>query len=145
MPTVEIPRTIQRSERHAQQIWKKAHASALKTYGDRGASARRVAYAALKHEYKKQGDHWVPKGWKGPSDPQAAQGFGDKPKATARGKVARNEPEARSKAKQARKEYAEDYRARKKKARVKKKPTTVKKSTTKKSTTTAKKKRAKRR
>lgn len=140
MPAVEIPRTIQRSERHAQQIWKKAHASALKTYGDRGASARRVAYAALKHEYKKQGDHWVPKGWKGPSDPQAAQGFGDKPKATARGKVARNEPEARSKAKQARKEYGEDYRARKKKSRVKKTPTTAKTRTS-----AAKKKRAKRR
>ena len=111
---VQIPHTIERSDRHAQQIWKKAHASALKTYGDRGGAARRVAYAALKHEYKKQGDHWVPKGWKGPSDPQAAQSYGERPKATARGKVARDEKEARTQAKQARKEYEEDYRSRKK-------------------------------
>lgn len=135
---VEIPQTLQRSDKHAQQIWKKAHASALKTYGDRGGAARRVAYAALKHEYKKQGDRWIPKGWKGPSDPQAAQGFGDKPKPTARGKVARTEAEARVKAKEARKEYEEDYRARKKKARATKKTATKRRAT-------AKKRQAKRR
>jgi cation transport regulator ChaB len=105
----EIPGTILRSEKHAQHIWKKAHDSATKTYGE-GGRARRVAYAALKHQYRKTGDKWVPKGWKGPSDPQAAQGAHDKPKPTAGGKVARTEREARRKRKQARAEYARAYR-----------------------------------
>lgn len=61
-----IPSTIRQSDKHAQHLWKKAHDSAVKTYGE-GGRAHRVAYAALKHEYKKQGDKWVPKGWKGPS------------------------------------------------------------------------------
>jgi len=113
-----IPSTIQRSEKHAQQLWKKAHDSAVKTYGE-GGRAHRVAYAALKHEYKKEGDKWVPKGWKGPSDPQAAQGAGDKPKPTAGGKIARTTKEARRKAKEARREYARDYRRRRKSAKRK--------------------------
>jgi cation transport regulator ChaB len=109
----EIPGTILRSDKHAQRIWTKSHDSAIKTYGE-GGRAHRVAYAALKHQYEKKGDRWVPKGWKGPSDPQAAQGVGDKPKPTARGKVARSEKEARGKAMQASKEYAREYRAGKK-------------------------------
>lgn len=108
-----IPKTISRSDRHAQRIWQKAHDSAVKTYGEGGA-ARRVAFAALKHQYQKQGDRWVPKGWKGPSDPQAAQGYRDKPKPTAGGKVARTEREVKEKARQAKREYAKDYSARKK-------------------------------
>jgi ChaB/Rho termination factor, N-terminal domain len=50
--------------------------SALETYGEQGAEqggrARRVAFAALKHTHEKVGDHWEPKGRKGPSDEQAA-------------------------------------------------------------------------
>lgn len=107
-----IPSTIQRSEKHAQHLCKKAHDSAVKTYGE-GGRAHRVAYAALKHEYKKEGDKWVAKGWKGPSDPQAAQGARDKPKPTAGGKIARTEKEARRKAQAARKEYGRNYRRRK--------------------------------
>ncbi len=114
-----LPSTIQRSDKHAQQIFKKARASAKKTYGE-GASEYRVAYAALKHEYKKQGDHWVKKDKKGPSDPQAARGpttrhkSTDKDRApTARGKVAKNASDARKKGREARKEYARDYRERK--------------------------------
>lgn len=106
-----MPSTIERSDKHAQAIWKKTHASAVKTYGEGGA-AHRVAYAALKHEYEKKGDKWVAKGWKGPSDPQAAQGYRDKPKPTAGGKVARTEKEAVEKAKQARKEDREARRKR---------------------------------
>ena len=113
-----LPSTIQRSEKHAQQIWKKAHDSAVKTYGD-GQAAYRVAYAALKHQYHKQGDRWVPKGWKGPSDPQAARGpttrrkSTDEPRApTAGGKVARTTEEARAKAKEARREAAQSRRRR---------------------------------
>lgn len=113
-----IPSTIRRSEKHAQHLWKKAHDSAVKTYGE-GGRAHRVAYAALKHEYQKEGDKWVPKGWKGPSDPQAAQGARDKPKPTAGGKVARTEKEARRKAEAARKEYGRSYRRRRKSAKSK--------------------------
>lgn len=101
-----IPSTILRSDKHAQAIWKKTHDSAVKTYGE-GARAHRTAYAALKHQYEKKGDRWVKKGWKGPSDPQAAQGAKDKPKPTAGGKVARTEGEARRKAKEAQKETRE--------------------------------------
>src|SRR5512142_204071 len=93
----EIPSTILRSDKHAQDIWKKTHDSAVKTYGEGGA-AHRVAYAALKHEYEKKGDKWVKKAHKGPSDPQAARGPTTKPKSTdknraptARGKVAKTE------------------------------------------------------
>ena len=110
----EVPGTIERSDKHAREIWTKAHDSAVGTYGE-GAAAHRVAYAALKHQYEKKGNRWVAKGWKGPSDPQAAQGIRDKPKPTAGGKVAKTETEARAKAREARAEYGRDYRARKKK------------------------------
>ncbi len=112
----DLPNTIQHSDKHAQDIFKRARASAKKTYGE-GASEYRVAYAALKHEYKKQGDHWVKKDKKGPSDPQAVRGpttrhkSTDEPRApTARGKVAKNVADAKKKAQQARKEYARNYR-----------------------------------
>src|ERR671928_1048923 len=108
----EMPSTIQRSDQRAQEIWEKAHDSAVETYGE-GGRAHRVAYAALKHEYEKKGDKWVRKAEKGPSDPQAARGpttkkkSTDEPRApTARGKVAKTEKQARAKAKEARKEYA---------------------------------------
>ncbi|GAA4165041.1 ChaB family protein [Gryllotalpicola daejeonensis] len=68
----DMPSTIERSPKHAQAIWVKAHDSAIKEYG-RGRRAQQTAYAALKHEYEKVGDHWVEKGHKGPSDAGAAQ------------------------------------------------------------------------
>ncbi|HUH08512.1 MAG TPA: ChaB family protein [Egibacteraceae bacterium] len=67
-----IPGTLRRSPKKAQRTWKKAHDSAVETYGD-GERAHRTAFAALKHSYEKVGDHWEPKDEKGPSDPQAAQ------------------------------------------------------------------------
>lgn len=108
----EIPSTIKRSDRHAQHIWKKAHDSAAETYGE-GGRAHRAAYAALKHEYEKRGDKWVQKSGSGPSDPQAARGpttkrkSTDKPASTGGGKTARNEKQARQKARQSHKETAE--------------------------------------
>lgn len=110
-PRMDIPSTILRSDARARRIWTKARDRAIQTYGE-GAAHRRVAYAALKHEYVKTKDRWVPKGWKGPLDPQAAQGFGQKPLPTARGKIARTVPEAKKKAKQAASEYARDRRRR---------------------------------
>jgi len=57
---------------HAQHIFKKAHASAIKQYqnpskrrGGKSQSAEEVAHkaawAAVKQKYKKQGDEWVKK------------------------------------------------------------------------------------
>ncbi|GHE48545.1 hypothetical protein GCM10017673_57790 [Streptosporangium violaceochromogenes] len=68
----ELPSTLRRSSAKAQQTWIKAHDSAVKTYGE-GQRAHRTAFAALKHSFEKIGDHWEPKGRKGPSDAQAAR------------------------------------------------------------------------
>jgi cation transport regulator len=57
---------------HAQHIYKKAHKNALKQYKSpskrRGGThqsreqvAHKVAWSAVKKEYKKKGDRWVPK------------------------------------------------------------------------------------
>lgn len=56
---------------HAQEIYKKAHANALKQYhkpekrrGGRKQSvevAHKVAWAAVKKKYEKQGNNWVEK------------------------------------------------------------------------------------
>jgi cation transport regulator len=57
---------------HAQQIYKKAHASAIRQYkdpkkrrGGKGQSveqvAHRAAWSAVKKSYKKEGDRWVEK------------------------------------------------------------------------------------
>jgi cation transport regulator ChaB len=78
----DIPSTIERSDKHAQEIWKDTHDSAVKTYGEDGESAHRVAYASLKHSYKKEGDRWVKKARRGPSDEQAARGPTTKKKST---------------------------------------------------------------
>lgn len=68
----ELPSTIRRSPRKAQDTWIKAHDSAVQEYGE-GERAHRVAYGALKHSFEKIGDHWEPKGRKGPSDRASAQ------------------------------------------------------------------------
>lgn len=73
MPREEqIPSTIERSDQHAQALWSAAHDSAVDSYGD-GERAHRTAFAALKHEYEKVGDHWERKAESGPSDDRAAQ------------------------------------------------------------------------
>ncbi|MBF4463078.1 MULTISPECIES: ChaB family protein [unclassified Rathayibacter] len=67
----EIPSTIERSDEHAQALWSAAHDSAVDSYGE-GERAHRTAFAALKHEYEKVGDHWERKAESGPSDERAA-------------------------------------------------------------------------
>jgi cation transport regulator ChaB len=82
MPTREdLPGTLKRSPKKAQETYIKTHDSALETYGE-GERAHRTAFSALKHSFEKVGDHWERKDHKGPSDPQAARG----------GRVARNRP-----------------------------------------------------
>lgn len=79
----EMPSTIEKSDKQAQKIWRETHDSAVESYGE-GERAHRTAFAALKHSYRKEGDHWVAKSVKGPSDPQAARGPDTRPKSTAR-------------------------------------------------------------
>ncbi len=116
----EMPGTIERSDEHAQEIWAETHDSAVETYGE-GEAAHRVAFASLKHSYEKEGDRWVAKDEKGPSDPQAARGPHTRKKSTdpdtaptAGGKVAKTYGEAREKAREAKRE---DAAARRKRAR----------------------------
>ncbi len=66
----EMPSTVARSDEKAQRTWKETHDNAVEEYGD-GERAHRTAFAALKHTYEKQGDRWVPKDEKGPSDPRS--------------------------------------------------------------------------
>lgn len=65
-----LPDTLKRSPPKAQRTWAKAHDNAVREYGE-GGRAHRVAYAALKHSFEKQGDHWVAKERAGPSDSRA--------------------------------------------------------------------------
>ncbi|WP_203901040.1 ChaB family protein [Virgisporangium aliadipatigenens] len=70
----DMPSTIQRSGKKAQETWGKTHDSAVEQYGE-GERAHRTAFSSLKHTHEKVGDHWEPKagGRKGPSDAQAAK------------------------------------------------------------------------
>jgi hypothetical protein len=72
----DIPSTILRSHKLAQDTWAKTHDSAVESYGE-GERAHRTAFSALKHTHEKVGDHWEPKEEYGPSDDQAARGNRD--------------------------------------------------------------------
>jgi cation transport regulator ChaB len=63
----ELPDTLRRSDKHAQALWSKSHDGAVDSYGE-GERAHRTAFAALKREYEKVGDHWERKAESGPSD-----------------------------------------------------------------------------
>ena len=69
----ELPDTLKRSSKGAQETWMKTHDSAVETYGE-GERAHRTAFSSLKHSYEKVGDHWERKDAKGPSDPRAKRG-----------------------------------------------------------------------
>ncbi len=68
----DLPSTLRRSPKKAQETYIKTHDNAVKEYGE-GEHAHRVAFAALKHSFEKVGNRWVPKKHKGPSDPRARQ------------------------------------------------------------------------
>ncbi len=80
----DIPSTIRRSGKKAQDTWAKAHDSAVDSYGE-GERAHRTAFSALKHTHEKVGDHWEPKESSGPSDAQAATNNRDPDAPTAGG------------------------------------------------------------
>jgi len=68
----DMPSTVARSGRKAQETWGQTHDSAVEQYGE-GERSHRTAFSALKHTHEKVGDHWERKdgGRKGPSDAQA--------------------------------------------------------------------------
>jgi cation transport regulator ChaB len=74
MPAREdMPSTLKRSPKKAQDTFVKTHDSAVEEYGE-GERAHRTAFSAVKHSFEKVGDHWEPKEKKGPSDAKAAGG-----------------------------------------------------------------------
>jgi cation transport regulator ChaB len=80
----DIPSTIERSGKKAQETWAAAHDSAVDSYGE-GERAHRTAFSALKHTHEKVGDHWEPKEEYGPSDERAEEGGPDSDTPTAGG------------------------------------------------------------
>src|SRR5215813_8144846 len=68
----ELPGTLRRSSRKAQETWSKTHDSAVESYGE-GERAHRTAFSSLKHSFQKVGDHWEAKKHKGPSDPRSQE------------------------------------------------------------------------
>src|SRR5688500_15186946 len=68
----DMPATVSRSGRKAQETWGTTHDSAVEQYGE-GERSHRTAFAALKHTHEKVGDHWERKEGdvKGPSDSRA--------------------------------------------------------------------------
>lgn len=80
MPAREdMPSTLQRSSKKAQDTYAATHDSAVEQYGE-GERAHRTAFAAVKHSFEKVGDHWEAKAQKGPSDAKAAGGRDSKAK-----------------------------------------------------------------
>jgi cation transport regulator ChaB len=75
----DMPGTLRRSPKKAQDTYAKAHDSAVDEYGE-GERAHRTAFSAVKHSFEKVGDHWEPKAGKGPSDAKAAGGRSTKAK-----------------------------------------------------------------
>jgi ChaB protein len=75
----ELPGTLQRSCREAQQTFLSALDDAIRTHGA-GDQAHRIAYLALKQKFEKRGDHWIAKdnpadrGRDGKADQLAAHG-----------------------------------------------------------------------
>lgn len=82
----ELPSTLQRSPKEAQETWLKTHDSAVREYGE-GQRAHRTAFATLKRSFEKVGDHWEPKPERGPSDEQARRGGAGKRAKPTRGGV----------------------------------------------------------
>ncbi len=73
----ELPSTLKRSPKKAQDTWIKTHDSAVKEYGE-GRRAHMTAFSSLKHNFEKVGDHWESKDHKGSSDPRSKSSYSDK-------------------------------------------------------------------
>jgi hypothetical protein len=58
--TGELPGTLKRSSREAQETFTRVHGRAVQAYGE-GDQADRAAYAEFKRTFEKRGDHWIPR------------------------------------------------------------------------------------
>ena len=67
----DLPSTLERSGKKAQDTFAETLDSARETYDDDEGRARRTAFSALKQTHEKVGDHCEPKAEAGPSDAQA--------------------------------------------------------------------------
>jgi len=56
----ELPDTLKRSSKQAQETFIRALGSAGQVYGE-GDQALRAAYSEFKRTFEKRGDHWIPK------------------------------------------------------------------------------------
>jgi ChaB len=56
----ELPETVLRSCREAQELFAAARAEAVQVHGE-GDRADRVAFTVLKQKFEKRGDHWIPR------------------------------------------------------------------------------------
>jgi hypothetical protein len=65
--TGELPGTLLRSSKEAQESFIRAHDTAVQSYGE-GDQADRAAYAEFKRTFEKCGDHWVPRQPVSPED-----------------------------------------------------------------------------
>ena len=57
-PITELPGTLQRSCREAQETFLRALDEAVPIHG-KGDQAHRIAYMTLKQDFEKRGDHWI--------------------------------------------------------------------------------------
>jgi hypothetical protein len=55
-----LPGTVQRSCHDARVTFTRAHRDAVQAYGE-GEQADRAAFAVLKQDFEKRGDHWIAK------------------------------------------------------------------------------------
>ncbi len=81
-----LPSTLERSPKHAQDIYEETLQSAEATYDGDAARAHRAAWGAVKHSFEKVDDHWERKQQRGPSDPRS-QGGGPNPGGASYGGV----------------------------------------------------------
>jgi ChaB len=65
--TGELPGTLKRSSKEAQETFTRARDSAVAAYGE-GDRADRAAYTAFKQNFEKCGDHWIAKQSAPPAD-----------------------------------------------------------------------------
>src|SRR5258705_5704111 len=78
-PRRDLPSTLKRSARRAQDTYAKAFDSAVATYGA-GDRARRSALAAVRGSFKQTGNHWEPKATtRGSSNSQATRRSNSRP------------------------------------------------------------------
>ncbi len=54
----DMPSTLRRSPKRAQDIYVKTHDSAAEQYGE-GERAHRTAFKQVKREFRKAGDRWL--------------------------------------------------------------------------------------